>query len=100
MRRCGLILSVLGVCGLLYTAFSFIADYQPMWIRAMRSLPDKDSFTHQDVAAAVIQHIESTRAHFFLALLCSALQIVGAVCVWRGQVPNKALGATAAAPGS
>jgi hypothetical protein len=94
MRRLGLILSVVGALGLFFTALSFAADYQPMWIHAVKGLPDKSAFTHQEVAAAVIQHLESTRAHFYLGVLCSALQIAGAFFVWRGQVPNQHLQAT------
>ena len=88
MRRLGLILMIAGAAGLLFAAFSFVGDYRPMWIHAVKSLPDKDTFTHQEVAAAVIQHIERTRAHFYLGLLCSVLQIAGAACVWKGRMPN------------
>ena len=91
MRRIGLILSTIGALGLLLTAFSFATDYQPMWIRVVKHLPDKDTFTHQEVAAAVIRQIENTRADFYLGVLCSVLQVAGAVCLWKGPGPNQHL---------
>ena len=91
MQRLGLILSFIGAVGLLFTALSFAADYQPMWTGAVKSLPDQDTYTHKEVAAAVIQHIERTRAHFYFGVLCSAIQIAGTVCLLRGRMPNKTL---------
>jgi hypothetical protein len=91
MHRLGLILSIIGAAGLLFTALSFAADYQPMWTGAIKSLPEQDSYTHKEVATAVIHHIERTRAHFYLGVLFSTIQILGTVCLLRGRMPNKTL---------
>jgi len=43
MRKIGVILLAVGVLGFCFVALRFAEAYQPMWIRAVKHLPDKPS---------------------------------------------------------
>ena len=89
MSKIGLILIAVGATGFLFVTFRFTEAYQPMWIRAVKHLPDKPSYTHGDVASAVIKHIESTRSTLYLGVAFSAIQVVGTALLCRVALADR-----------
>ena len=85
MRKIGITLLAIGALGFIVVTFRFAEAYQPMWIRAVKRLPDKPSYTHEDVQSAVLEHIESTRSTLYLGVAFSAVQVVGTILVCRAR---------------
>ena len=85
MRKIGITLLAIGVLGFLFVTFRFAEAYQPMWIRAVKHLPEKSSYTHGDVQSAVLEHIDSTRSTLYLGVAFSTLQVAGTVLVCRAR---------------
>jgi len=85
MRKIGITLVAVGALGFCFVAFRFAEAYQPMWIRVVKHLPDKPSYTHEDVQSAVLKHIEATRSTLYFGIAFSAIQIVGAVLVCQAR---------------
>ena len=85
MRKVGTALLAIGLIGLLLVTFRFAEAYQPMWIRAVKRLPDKPNYTHDEVQSAVLEHIDSTRSTLYLGVAFSAIQVVGTILVCRSR---------------
>lgn len=89
MRKLGYSLSIVGAVGMLFAMVFFASDYQPSWRRAILSLPDRqDSFTHQEVSAALFHYANRTQTDFYYVAMCSAIQIVGAIFLCFGKVKH------------
>lgn len=85
MKRIGLILVILGAVGLAGLALGFAADFQPMWMHSVKSLPDRESFTRNEVVAALTGHVEYVRTRYLLGVIFSAVEIAGAVILVKSS---------------
>ena len=85
MRRFGIALVTVGMFGFLVVTIRFAGAYEPMWIRAVKRLPDKPSYTHNEVASAVLEHIEATRSTLYLGVVFSVFQVAGVVLVCKAK---------------
>lgn len=85
MHRLGIALVTVGMFGFLMVTIRFAGAYQPMWVRAVKRLPDKPSYTHDEVASAVLEHIEATRSTLYLGVVFSVLQVAGVLLVGNAK---------------
>ena len=85
MKRLGLILVIVGAVGLAAVALGFAADFQPMWMHSAKSLPDRETFTRQEVVAALVGHVEYVRTRYLFGVIFSAVEIVGAVILVKSS---------------
>jgi len=85
MRRLGIALVTVGIFGFLVVTIRFAEAYQPMWVRAVKRLPDKPSYTHNEVASAVLEHIQATRSTLYLGVGFSVFQVAGVVLVCKAK---------------
>jgi hypothetical protein len=86
MKRLGLILVIAGAVGLAFVALGIATDFQPMWMHSAKSLPDRETFTRQEVVATLVGHLEYVRTRYLLGVLFSAVEIVGAVILVKSSV--------------
>jgi hypothetical protein len=85
MKRMGLILVIVGALGLAVVALGFAADFHPMWMHSAKSLPDRETFTRQEVVAALAGHVEYVRTRYLLGVIFSAAEVVGAVILVKSS---------------
>jgi hypothetical protein len=85
MKNIGVILVVLGAVGLAVVAFGFATDFQPMWMHSAKQLPDKDTFTRNEVVTVLVHHVEHVRTRYLLGVILSAIEVAGAVVLLRTQ---------------
>jgi hypothetical protein len=78
MKRIGMTSVICGAIGLSFIAFQFAVDFQPLWLHSVKNLPDKDTFTRQQVVGILVNQVEYLRARYLLGTFFSLLEIVGA----------------------
>jgi hypothetical protein len=79
-------LVIAGAVGLAFVALGIATDFQPMWMHSAKSLPDRETFTRQEVVATLVGHLEYVRTRYLLGVLFSAVEIVGAVILVKSSV--------------
>jgi hypothetical protein len=89
MKRLGLVLVIAGAVGLAYVALGFAADYQPMWMRSAKRLPDQETFTRLEVVRALRGHVEHVRTRYLLGVVFSVVEIVGAVVLVKSSARHE-----------
>jgi len=85
MKRLGLILVIAGAVGLVVVALGFAADFQPMLMHSAKNLPDRETFTRQEVVATLVGHVEYVRNRYLLGLIFSVVEIVGAIVLVKSS---------------
>lgn len=83
MKRLGLCLVILGAIGLAIVAVGFATDFQPMWMHSAKSLPDKDTFTRNEVVSALVDHVQYVKDRYLLGVIFSATEVIGAMLLLR-----------------
>ncbi|MDB6064407.1 MAG: hypothetical protein JWR26_615 [Pedosphaera sp.] len=83
MKKLGLVLMILGCLGVAVVALGFAADFQPMWLHSVRSLPDKEVFTRHEVGLALVGQVEYNRTRFLAGTIFSFIEIAGAIILLK-----------------
>ncbi len=85
MKRLGFVLVVGGAVGLALIALQFAADFQPMWMHSAKRLPDRESFTRQEVVSALVSHVEHVRTRYLFGVILSTVEVAGAVLLIKSS---------------
>lgn len=85
MKNIAVIMLIVAALGLAIVAFGFVTDFQPMWMHSAKQLPDKESFSRQEVVSVLVQHVEYVRTRYVLGVIFSGLGVAGAVVVLKAQ---------------
>ena len=89
MKRIGLILVIGGAVGLAFVALEFAEDFQPMWMHSAKRLPDRETFTRNEVISALVSHVEFVRTRYLLGVIFSTVEIVGAVLLVKSSAQHE-----------
>ncbi len=83
MKNIGAILVILGAVGLATVAFGFAKDFQPMWMHSAKQLPERDTFTRNEVVMILVHHVESVRTRYLLGVVFSGIEVAGGMLLLR-----------------